>query len=91
MPGQVRGLREIAGYCDCSFTAIEQIEQKAIRKLRVKIRRDPVLMEVLASGIGCDRPYDRLCDRPYDRRDRPCDRPCDRPAGRGLCLGRDPD
>ena len=35
----------IAAYCGCSRQCIQQIEQKALRKLRVALYRDSILRE----------------------------------------------
>ncbi len=48
-PKETRTHREIAYFCDCTWQAIYRIEQKALRKLRVKLlfHKDPVLREAV--------------------------------------------
>lgn len=46
-PGQRRELWEIAAFAGCSKQAISQIEQKALAKLRHRLREDPALADAL--------------------------------------------
>ncbi len=45
--GVPRDHRDIAAYCDCSWQRIWQIEQKALRKIRIKLHCDKVLLDAL--------------------------------------------
>ena len=45
--GVPRGYKEIAAYCDCSWQRIHQIEQGALRKIRVQLYRDKRLNQEL--------------------------------------------
>lgn len=38
-PGERRLSHEIAAFCDCSTTRIQQIEKKALKKLRIGLSR----------------------------------------------------
>jgi len=46
--GVPREHKDIAAYCDCSWQAIWRIEQRAIRKIRVKLYCDKKLSEALS-------------------------------------------
>jgi hypothetical protein len=43
--------RTIAAYCGCSRQRIQQIEQKALRKLRAAFYRDRILKEAFENGF----------------------------------------
>lgn len=48
--GQTRTYEELAAYCGCSKTAIQNIENKAMRKLRMRLRlrgQDPIMDELI--------------------------------------------
>lgn len=49
--GVGRTVDEIAAFCGCSRQRIDQIYQRALRRLRNKVRfnRDPVLKEIIAT------------------------------------------
>ena len=48
-PGERRTTRDLAAFCNCTQQAIFHIEQRALRKLRVRFRfhKDPVLREAV--------------------------------------------
>jgi len=51
--GQTRTYQEIADFCGCSKSAIQSIEGKAMRKIRIKLNTDPELSELVHSiGLG---------------------------------------
>jgi hypothetical protein len=50
-PGKTRNCTEIAAYCGCSKQNIEQLENKALRKLRHKVLFTPELRETLADFL----------------------------------------
>lgn len=39
-PGETRTQREIAAFCDCSYQRIQQIEWRALRKIRRHFMRE---------------------------------------------------
>ena len=43
--------RTIAAYCGCSRQRIQQIEQKALRKLRAALYRDRILREAFENEV----------------------------------------
>lgn len=43
--------RTIAAYCGCTRQCIQQIEQKALRKLRAALYRDRILSEALENEL----------------------------------------
>jgi hypothetical protein len=45
--GQTRTYEEIAGFCGCSKSAIQSIENKAMRKIRLRCNTDEELREIL--------------------------------------------
>lgn len=45
--GVPKTAREIAAYCGCSYQRIQQIEARALRKIRAALYRDKVLREEL--------------------------------------------
>lgn len=49
--GQTRSLGELASFCQCSKSAIQLIENKAIHKLKKALfsRNDPVIAELCES------------------------------------------
>jgi DNA-directed RNA polymerase sigma subunit (sigma70/sigma32) len=54
IPGMHESSDVIAAACGCSRSRIFQIEERALRKLRVRLRylKDPVLRDVIASLIS---------------------------------------
>ena len=55
--GQRRTHRELAAFCGCTTSNIQQIEEKARRKLKkaLYLRNDPYLKEILEEGVFHDR------------------------------------
>lgn len=49
--GQTRSQIELAAYCGCSQQAIQYIERRALRKMRIAFYRKPELQE-LAKDVG---------------------------------------
>ena len=49
--GVPRTADDIAEYCGCSRQRIEQIEKRALRKIRYKLHCDQQLQEALKEGI----------------------------------------
>lgn len=50
-PGKSRSLSEIAAFCGCSRQYLEQIENKALLKIRNKVLFSPQTRETLASFL----------------------------------------
>ena len=48
-PGEQRSTYELAAYCGCTHQNITRIEQRALRKLRIRLRfhKDPILREAV--------------------------------------------
>lgn len=45
--GQTRTYQQMADFCGCSRAAIQSIESKAMRKIRLRCSTDPELKELL--------------------------------------------
>jgi hypothetical protein len=45
--GQTRTYEQIAAFCGCSKSAIQSIESKGMRKIRVRCRTDEELREII--------------------------------------------
>ncbi len=45
--GQIRTYQELADFCGCSKSAIQSIEYKAMRKIRLRCNTDPELKELI--------------------------------------------
>ena len=64
MPGVRYSYDEIGAWAGCTNSAIQQIEQRALKKLRKRLRlqHDPLLTELVAQVFEARRPATRRGD-----------------------------
>lgn len=55
-PGKTRTITEIAAFAGCSKQNIEQLENRALRKLRMRVLFDPELKAALEDMLHRDSP-----------------------------------
>jgi SpoU rRNA methylase family enzyme len=68
-PGKTRTITEIAAFCGCSKQNIEQLENKALKKLRHKVLFRPDLRDALAEFLSPGVCH--VCARDHQRRTNP--------------------